>query len=765
MKNLQISIILLLIIIFNLVNSKPLVKASELKLLSCSLSECNNLETYISADNLEINFADERSFKLVFYHNFSDTEQENQDYRIELWDSSLEQPKLVSVSFLDTDLKNKSPNLKSSAEIIAFNGTKNFILKVYDQNLTNIASYDLQITGTASNNDLVLGDYDCSEDAFDKCDFANYLFNNLRIKGNHSVKREISVSKQKDGLIQLDIPTPATNINNDFSILEQEVVEANNFEDILSYTSDGRLALGEQEPRALVDIRSTNGDRAAIVFEKSKLTEKPVNGALEYDGNSLYFTSNNKRKKLEFDLSDDRVGEYESRNIVDQSIMINDLNPEIASYMSNLALEFSAIIGNGSITPLKFAGVNTPVGENKYYGTNNAGEVGFHDVGSVIFKQNIDDNTVIDFSKLTAIYDAEYTGAQTLSFNNVNVGHKVILNITSYDDLNLPASTQVGQDYLYDKFRQHHVLVFDVFDDTNSKEIVDTKIFNWGDIKEDIYYEFSDIVAVYSLTKTRSDYNGSAVEVERSNGGTIDIGFDANGELDLNTLNLFCAGAITCSVRTWYDQSTNGNNAVQTDVTKQPLISVNGTVFTSSTGKPTIVSNNDDGANSFGGGTEMFLQFNIQAFNNSEYSVFMATERRDAGGNQYPISNTGDLQNDEIFYLGWVTNTGLQAGQINNEIDLAVPAYVSPQMQLISTFSLNANAGRSLYLDSVLAGTTANATKLTIHPGDFGQIFTSIDSSGVYEYRGAISEVVIYSADHANYRKVIEEQIKRNVGL
>ncbi len=82
--------------------------------------------------------------------------------------------------------------------------------------------------------------------------------------------------------------------------------------------------------------------------------------------------------------------------------------------------------------------------------------------------------------------------------------------------------------------------------------------------------DYSDLAAAYSVRKVVSSYTGSAMQI-RSASATLDIGFDSNGNLNTASIAAF-AGSGDAFVRTWYDQSGNGRNAVQTDNTEQPKI-------------------------------------------------------------------------------------------------------------------------------------------------------------------------------------------------
>ena len=88
----------------------------------------------------------------------------------------------------------------------------------------------------------------------------------------------------------------------------------------------------------------------------------------------------------------------------------------------------------------------------------------------------------------------------------------------------------------------------------------------------------SGAAAAYSVRLLDRDYTGSAIEVERSSDNTTQsIGFDSNGDLDESALSTFCSGTV-CKVRSWFDQSGNSNDAVQTTHANQPTIYTGGAI-------------------------------------------------------------------------------------------------------------------------------------------------------------------------------------------
>ena len=91
--------------------------------------------------------------------------------------------------------------------------------------------------------------------------------------------------------------------------------------------------------------------------------------------------------------------------------------------------------------------------------------------------------------------------------------------------------------------------------------------------------DYPGAAVAYSVRKLDKDYTGFAMEIRRaSDNATQNIGF-VGENLDVTSINTFCSGT-TCTVRTLYDQSGNGNNCTQTASGSQPLIYTGGSVIT-----------------------------------------------------------------------------------------------------------------------------------------------------------------------------------------
>jgi len=91
----------------------------------------------------------------------------------------------------------------------------------------------------------------------------------------------------------------------------------------------------------------------------------------------------------------------------------------------------------------------------------------------------------------------------------------------------------------------------------------------------------------YSVRKLSKTYHGFCLRVRRSSDNALlDIGFDANGDLDTISMISF-VGSSNGFVAVWYDQSGNQNNLKQVTQIYQPKI-INSGVLITSNGKPFV---------------------------------------------------------------------------------------------------------------------------------------------------------------------------------
>ncbi len=149
---------------------------------------------------------------------------------------------------------------------------------------------------------------------------------------------------------------------------------------------------------------------------------------------------------------------------------------------------------------------------------------------------------------------------------------------------------------------------------------------------------YSGAAAAYSLRKLRSAYSGSAIRVRRSSDNAEqDIGFTALGNLDESALTTFC-GSSNGFVTTWYDQSGNANNAVQTTASNQPQIVIAGSMYTNINGFPSIRMQSDS----------IWMNTSV-GLNNASLSTFTII-RANASVSQSGVVGATNNVNDYLFF-------------------------------------------------------------------------------------------------------------------
>jgi hypothetical protein len=247
---------------------------------------------------------------------------------------------------------------------------------------------------------------------------------------------------------------------------------------------------------------------------------------------------------------------------------------------------------------------------------------------------------------------------------------------------------------------------------------------------------YPNAAAAYSVRLLKSDYTGNAIRVRRSSDNTEqNIGFTALGNLDTTALSSFCSGT-NGFVTTWYDQSGNGYDAIQTTASNQPEIVSSGSVLTLN-GKPSIYFNNPVGSSSqwLNTGTNLSL-FNV----GSIYSV-----------NSY-LNNTAF---HAIFSNGYNAPAGIWVGRNSSATTLQIwcqgqnfssstPAIVYGVQLLQSYFFKSAvTNGVKIYANNSLNAQSSLTfgAYLPLSQGAIGRDQTNAD----FPLYGYMNEIVFYA--------------------
>ena len=245
--------------------------------------------------------------------------------------------------------------------------------------------------------------------------------------------------------------------------------------------------------------------------------------------------------------------------------------------------------------------------------------------------------------------------------------------------------------------------------------------------------DYPGAAAAYSLRLLDSTYTGDAINVRRASDNAVqDIGFDANGDLDTSALATFCAGTDGYLVR-WYDQSGNGNDAVQATTGSQPK------VYDSVAG---VILENGEPATQFDGlNDSLAISSSISAIA-SNYSFFMVIKK--AVNNAWTFDSASgriiiDTPNSYAYFDGTATR--------GNPITTGT-------QDLQSYFLLN--TGGITSLNGAVQETGLGYTQRAIS----SNTRIGCDNANTQRYMTAtLQEFVVYTSDQSANRTGIESNI------
>lgn len=246
---------------------------------------------------------------------------------------------------------------------------------------------------------------------------------------------------------------------------------------------------------------------------------------------------------------------------------------------------------------------------------------------------------------------------------------------------------------------------------------------------------YSGAAAAYSVRLLSSTYVGSAIRVRRSSDNTEqNIGFDGSGNLDTSALTSFC-GAGNGFVTTWYDQSGNAKNAIQTTAANQPQIVSGGSIILENS-KPAI---------QFDGSNDTLLttiSYNIDSIYVEKVERFRATTAGQMSTN---------FDSSKGPYLQWIST----ANKFENYYD-------GFQTQT------NATTTRKLYSFYASLGFYENGSLTVARTGVISTTPTTINigsySSGIHAQVN-MQEFVFYTSSQISNRTGIESEINTYYGI
>lgn len=259
------------------------------------------------------------------------------------------------------------------------------------------------------------------------------------------------------------------------------------------------------------------------------------------------------------------------------------------------------------------------------------------------------------------------------------------------------------------------------------------------DISALLLDSYPNAAAAYSLRKLRRAYTGDAIRVRRASDNTEqDIGF-VNNELDTSTLTSFCSGT-NGFVKTWYDQSGNGNDASQTTASNQPQIVSSGSTITEN-GKPSV---------QFDGSDDYVVTTNNLNFGTSKRAEFL-------------VASSNPLITNTLYFYGLRTGTSGTNWSHTSETAIRVQGNI--------VFANSPHSSRSLATIELLG---TDLLSLDLYLNGVSQTYTSISNVNIdsataplfigyndqSQYLdGKMQELILYSSDQSSNRTGIETNI------
>jgi len=248
--------------------------------------------------------------------------------------------------------------------------------------------------------------------------------------------------------------------------------------------------------------------------------------------------------------------------------------------------------------------------------------------------------------------------------------------------------------------------------------------------------DYPGAIAAYSTAKLSSTATNCVTIKRSSDGDTLVVGFSGS-DFDAASAAAF-VGANDAWVKTWWDQSGSGFNAVQTDSLKMPLIYSGGSLVTENS----IAALDFDGSNDF-------LRHNLNGDSlDTAFSFWGVLDTDDAQTGFKGVYATKKVDSDAGFMVlkrGTTSNWGTFGGAYYPSGTDINP---SASSTLISMISSNGNGG-TFYTDATSDGTFAPPV------GQTGRHIGGEESSG-QNAEMQCQLILVYPTDESSNRTAIE---------
>ena len=346
-----------------------------------------------------------------------------------------------------------------------------------------------------------------------------------------------------------------------------------------------------------------------------------------------------------------------------------------------------------------------------------------------------------------------YNGSSFYSANiSVSSGysvHSVVNNLGAYQNGSKLADFSNSFTINYNQIlrsysaRYYQELIIYPSDQSSNRTGIETNINDYFGIytpfTTGLLDDYSGAAAAYSLRRLSSPYTGPAIRVRRaSDNAEQDIGFDIEGNLNTGALAGFCSGT-NGFVKTWYDQSGNGNDATQTTTGKQPKIYDASTGVELENGKPAFDFN--------GSSHQLVASVTISSAAASTSFVVVNPDIVTLNRRMYNMHDgaAGDERNSTFFnsqFNIYDGTNGLSTGT----------AVAGTQYVITSRF---VTGDGTIHANGTLQGTSAAIAQKSVNTLSIGKQ----DVGAAFYFNGKMQEFTLYASDQSTNRTGIETNI------
>ena len=263
----------------------------------------------------------------------------------------------------------------------------------------------------------------------------------------------------------------------------------------------------------------------------------------------------------------------------------------------------------------------------------------------------------------------------------------------------------------------------------------------WDGSQTGLLDDYPSAAAAYSLRALNSAYTGPLVRVRRSNNNEKDIFARHDGSLDTTDLLDWVNDGFNTGdgfVAKWYDQSGQGNDAVQASASSQPQIVSSGSV---------VLENGKD-AIEFDGNSHFFDATSVTTGNPK--SIFISSKFASVSASEKVIFDS-TTTNQSILYKGTNNNIALGFGTFTFTSYTATTDYV-----LYSILHNGLNSNAFINSGQILTNTNLGTNAFN------GLRIGAVRGTANLFYNGIISEFIVYGSDQSANRVAIETNINNH---